>query len=292
MKKCLITGATGLIGSQLLEYLNQNWSIVALSRNSIPSYPTVKTIDIDLSKPWSRDILPEKIDAVIHLAQSEHFREFPQKSEHIFQVNTSTTLQLIDRAIQANAKVFVLASTGGVYGFGDEPFGEDTSINSASNLGFYASTKLCSEILVNNYKSLIDIVILRFFFVYGRGQRKTMLIPRLVRSVLQEQPIILQGSDGIRVNPIHVSDAAKAIVRSLSLKGSYTINIAGSEILSLRQIGETIATTVKKEPIFEVQMDKTPQNILGDNSRMKKLLHDPEINFLEGIKDVVRSETN
>jgi nucleoside-diphosphate-sugar epimerase len=58
-----------------------------------------------------------------------------------------------------------------------------------------------SEIIAENYAPYMNIVILRFFFVYGPRQNTTMLIPRLIRSIKEGNPIILQGSNGIRINP-------------------------------------------------------------------------------------------
>src|SRR4030042_288576 len=115
--------------------------------------------------------LPKSIDAVIHLAQSEHFREFPMHAESIFKVNTASTLRLLEYARQAQVKIFVLASSGGIYGHGDEGFREDQPIEAKDDLGFYLGTKLCAEIIAENYSSFMNIVILRFFFIYGPRQR-------------------------------------------------------------------------------------------------------------------------
>ena len=88
LKKILITGANGLIGYELLKQLSENNIVYALSR----SKPDIKNdnihyIQFDFSKEWNASSLPEKIDVIYHLAQSEHFRDFPGKSEEIFNVN-------------------------------------------------------------------------------------------------------------------------------------------------------------------------------------------------------------
>lgn len=51
-------------------------------------------------------------------------------------------------------------------------------------LGFYLTSKYCSELILDNYSSFLTIIQLRLFFVYGMGQRKDMLIPRLIENVL------------------------------------------------------------------------------------------------------------
>ena len=62
------------------------------------------------------------------------------------------------------------------------------------------------------YQGEFVVVILRFFFVYGPGQSNEMLIPRLVKSVREGQPIALDGLDGLRINPVYVEDAVRAVV--------------------------------------------------------------------------------
>ena len=65
-KKCLITGGSGLLGSFLVPQL-ENWEIVLISK------PTSDLAEEDFVR-----CLPKKADAIIHLAQSNHFKEFPQ----------------------------------------------------------------------------------------------------------------------------------------------------------------------------------------------------------------------
>lgn len=293
MKQCILTGASGLIGSHLLKTIDGDWSIFAISRQP-PINKTlqnnIKYINIDLAHQWNNDFLPNEADAVIHLAQSEHFRDFPDRAEDIFQVNTFTTLRLLDYARKAGAKTFILASSGGIYGYGDREFSEDLEISARGDLGFYLGTKLCSEAIAESYTPFMNIIVLRFFFVYGSGQRRSMLIPRLVQSVLDDKPISLQGQDGIRLNPTHVSDAVAAIIHSLQLKGSHKINVAGSQVFSLREIGEIIGKAVDKEPKFDVQMDVRPRHLVSDINKMSSLLCPPKVRFDEGINMYI-SET-
>jgi nucleoside-diphosphate-sugar epimerase len=122
--------------------------------------------------------------------------------------------------------------------------------------------------------------------MYGAGQRRTMLIPRLIDSVRNASPISLQGEDGIRINPIHVSDAFIAVKALLKQSGSYTINIAGPSILSLKQIAEMIGDELKIKPTFNYSKGE-PTHLIGDISVMKELLHEPKILFRNSIKDLV-----
>jgi UDP-glucose 4-epimerase len=284
MKRILITGATGLIGSSLIPLLKDH-TVFCLGRH-LYTEGKAENIIMDFAEEWDESLLPKQIDAIIHLAQSENFRLFPQKAEDVFDVNVSSTLKLLNYAQKVGAKKFIYASSGGIYGTGNHGFTEENLIHARNDLGFYLSTKLCSEILIENYAPFFDVVMLRFFFAYGAKQKRSMLIPRLVDSVLAQKPIMLQGANGISINPIYVSDAADSIVKSLFLEGNHKINIGGNETLSIREIAEKIGDIVGKKPIY-IQNEGIPQNLIGDISKMKQLLHIPSISFEEGIKNLI-----
>lgn len=285
MKKCLITGGSGLIGRSVINKLLEcGWEVWGVGRNPLPNVTgKYHSIACDLEENSFTEDFPRQVDAVIHLAQSEYFRDFPEHVGKVFSVNTMATLKLLDYARKSGASKFILASSGGIYGHGDEEFMEDSQIAAKSDLGFYLGTKLCSEILAENYTSFMNVVILRFFFVYGPGQKPKMLIPRLIHSVREGIPISLQGENGLSINPIFVTDAAQAVCRALNLNESHKINIGGKELFTLRQVGECIGKIIKREPVYEIH-DVPPRNIVGDTQKMQKLLCVPNTSLHNGIK--------
>jgi nucleoside-diphosphate-sugar epimerase len=174
-----------------------------------------------------------------------------------------------------------------VYGSGDAHMSEEIQIPARGDLGFYLTTKLCSEIVAQNYSPFFSVVILRFFFVYGPNQRQSMLIPRLINLVRNREPIQLQGREGVRINPTHVSDAVAATVRALNLSTSHTINVGGPDVLSLRQIGIEIGHALGHEPIFSVEPNVMPKHLSGDISKMRELLLPPQVTFADGLKSML-----
>lgn len=287
MKRILISGANGLIGHELVKTLCQKNKVYAISRKGVGiQHENVTHIGLDFDKPWDNKLLPSEIDVICHLAQSENFREFPEKGKQIFNVNTSSTVELLNYAVTSGCKKFIYASSGGIYGNSDTGFNEEDPITPGGDLGFYLSTKFCSEILVENYNRFFETSIIRFFFVYGQRQRKNMFIPRIVNSIKEGLPITLQGKEGIKVNPIHVSDAALAVESAICRTGSFKVNVGGSEVLTLKSICESIGLALNIEPKFIFE-DKEPKHLIGDINKMKKLLIDPSIKFDEGIKELL-----
>ncbi len=283
--KIIVTGCTGLIGNELMRQLDQHGGFEAtgLGRKTNAKNSILK---VDLAEDWDFNSLPEKADVIIHLAQSEKFRDFPESSEEVFRVNTLSTLKLLEYARKSGAKKFIYASSGGIYGNSNKGFDEKEPVVANKDLGFYLSTKFCSEILVESYSKLFNTIILRFFFVYGKDQRKSMLIPRLVENIRNGNPITLQGENGITINPIHVSDSAKAIIKAIGLSSNHKINVAGAEELSLKEICECIAGKLNKKAVYSIQNEE-PKNLIGDTKKMRELLWKPGITFNEGINDLI-----
>ncbi len=252
MKNILITGINGLIGQSLTAQLKTDSSIniYGLGRSDAS---WKNTIIIDLEREWSTAQLPEKMDIIIHLAQSEKFRDFPNYSLEVFNVNTYSTLKLLEYARNSGVQKFIYASSGGIYGNKEYGFNEEEPVSARKDLGFYLGSKFCSEIIAENYAPYFNLDILRFFFVYGKNQRRTMLIPRLVDNVRNGIPISLDGQEGIKTNPINVADAGSAIIKSMKLTGYHKINIGGSEILSLREMGNIIGNVTNRTPNFIIK---------------------------------------
>jgi nucleoside-diphosphate-sugar epimerase len=132
----------------------------------------------------------------------------------------------------------------------------------------------------------MQVVVMRFFFIYGYGQNRSMLIPRLVDNVRNGRAIALQGKEGIRINPIHVTDAAAAVIAALGTSKSATYNIAGPDVLSLKNIGETIGELLGVQPHFEYVAGQ-PDDLIGDAASMRMTLHVPEVRVENGIKDLL-----
>ena len=288
-KNIVITGATGLLGSYLLPLLREEYNVwaICLDKPDTDEADPIFWVQYDLSGDLGglRELLPERINALIHLAQSPHFREFPDHAQHVFNVNINTTMHLLDIAQSSGCSHFINASSGGVYEPSSSPLMESDAKLLPMGSGFYPVSKQCGELLVNSYAKLMHTINLRFFFIYGKGQEKGMLIPRLVESVFSGNEILLQGKDGLRINPIYASDAAMAVKRCLQLNEPYTMNVAGQEAVSLRQIGEIIGCRLGKSPVFEENQSDSSEDLVADISKMKRLLGSPKVNIEAGIAE-------
>jgi nucleoside-diphosphate-sugar epimerase len=290
-QRILITGSSGLLGHQTTALLSATglYEIYALQQ-SPSELPDVKTIQISLSNPEFVHQLPDNIDAVMHLAQSNYFRQFPEKATDIFAVNSHATLQLIDYARRAGASRFIYTSTGGVYSGSQASFTESDVCNVDASMGFYAMSKFIGEKLIEHYSAIMHTLIFRPFFIYGTRQKPDMLIPRLLNNIREGKAIGLDGENGLHINPIHVQDAAQAMMKAISYHQSDIFNLGGPEVLSLREIGELMASELHVKANFESNLTRTPRDVVGDIHKLSQLLYTPTITFRQGLHKLITHE--
>lgn len=263
----LITGGDGLLGRELSGRLCQMHSVHSLVHRPVTNPLTgVQYLEVDLSRRLDVSVLPKSIDTVIHLAQSSEFRNFPSGARDTFDVNTGSTLDLLNYCHAANGRKFILASTGGIYEGQDAPLTEAGLLIPPSRIGFYFASKLAAEMLASTYRPLFEVTVLRFFFMFGPRQRQDMFLPRLIKRVLSGEAIQITNDQGIRVNPICVGDAALLVERLVTAPSPPVLNVAGPDIVSIREIGEAIGALAGTEVRYEAGAEA--HDIVADISTM------------------------
>lgn len=289
-RRVIVTGATGLIGRAVVRRLAaQNDHVIAIVRpgNALGLPSGVATAEIDLGERPGRTMTSlGPFDAVIHLAQAAGWHDFPKNAGQVATVSVSATAELAEAAVSAGAKVFVLASSGGIYGPSTTPIVETAPIKPAGELGFYLATKAAAEQLLRYFEMHLTVHILRPFFVYGPMQAPEFLVPRLIKAVRSGTPIRIDGGRGPRLNPIHVDDAAEAFVASLNLGHPLVANIAGSEVVSVRDIGDLAAARIGILAQYEI-VDREPDDFVADITTMSTSLGRPKIELAVGLGEII-----
>lgn len=283
----LLTGATGFVGRHLLALLAADHDVVAIARGAPPAELAghATWLRCDLAAGLDPAALPPRVQTVVHLAQSERYREFPEGTADVVAVNVAAVAALLDYARGAGAGRFVLCSTGGVYGFRDGHAREDDPV---APVGFYQASKLAAELLLGPYRDLLEAVVLRPFFVYGAGQRG-MLVASLAQRVLGGEEVTVDGDPGLRCNPIHVSDATRAIAAAMTVDApAGVVNVAGDETVSISGLVSALAAAAGVPARVIHAGDGPPGDLLGDNALMRDGLGvTPRCGLEEGLRGVV-----
>lgn len=281
----LIIGASGLVGENLANKLAMKHNVFALVRKQ-SSFDFKKEVNLvfgDLNNPEEIK-LPTKIDSVYYIAQSRYFRNFPEQDDDIFNINVKAPYYFVKWAREHEVQNFIYFSSGGIYAKEIKPITENQCLKCLELDSFYLSSKLSAEMLLQSYKNFFKrFVILRPFFIYGPKQNKSMLIPRLIESVVNEKPITIYGKEGLVINPIFVNDVTDACIKLLDIaEGDYLFNIGGNQQLSILEISKIIGEVVAKKPIFKF-IDKTEENLIGDIIKLKENVYVPKVDFRNGI---------
>jgi UDP-glucose 4-epimerase len=286
--RILVTGAGGLVASRLVPRLAASHEVVGVARpGGSPLDLDVETIEADLA---ALDVgaLPHDLDAIVHLAQSRAFRDFPDRAAHVVAVNVESTARLLDHARRAGASTFVYASSGSVYGDRGGPVDEEAPLNPPTH---YAATKAAADLLVQSYAGVLDTVVLRPFAIYGSGQRG-MLVPNLLARLRADETIEIEGEPGIRLSPIHVDDAARAFEAALTLGRAGVVNVAGDEVVSLRALVELLAEADGRSARIVHVGDGDGGASVGDNTRMRTELGvEPTTRLAGGLAEVASASS-
>lgn len=288
--RVLVSGANGLLGRELCEVLSKSHLVTGLVHSAIENpVPDVNYIVTDLSRGIDISSLPKEIDAVFHLAQSAQFRDFPGGTRDTFQVNTGSTLDLLEYCRIADGRQFFLASTGGVYGGQSGPIPEAGFLIPPSEIGFYFASKLAAEMFSSTYRQVFNVAVLRFFFMYGPLQKSDMFLPRLVHSVINGREITINEKGGIRVNPILVDDVANMLSSFLDMELPPVINIGGPDVVSIQEIAEHIGELTSRTPQF-LHQDNAATDVIADVKIMSQLIDVNRLTpFNRGLELLVHS---
>jgi nucleoside-diphosphate-sugar epimerase len=262
----IVTGAAGFIGSRLcaallslggkvlgIDCLRDYYDVALKQRNlrDLSARPgfSFSPGDLSLGTAFIKDILPPDEPVVVyHLAAQAGVRkswgsDFSQYTRD----NITATQNLLEWAVQrGSVEHFVFASSSSVYGIPSEmPMREDVTVPVPHSP--YGVTKLAAENLVRLYGSNHGLVwtVLRFFTVYGPGQRPDMAFNRFICSALAGTPITLYGTGDQTRDFTYVDDVTRALILAGRSPGGLVMNLGGGVRVSVNRVIEILEVVLK-----------------------------------------------
>lgn len=310
----LVTGGAGFIGSSLADFLlKKDYKVVvidnfcdfydpSIKRNNVKDNldnPNYKLYEIDLrcKSDVEKVFRENKIDVVIHLAAMAGVRPSIENPILYQEVNCIGTQNLLEVMKEYGVKNLVMASSSSVYGNNKKvPFKETDIVDYA--ISPYAATKKSNEVMTHVYHKLfnMNVIMLRFFTVYGPRQRPDLAINKFTRLMLNDEEVTMFGDGTTSRDYTYIDDIVSGIYSSINYvlnnNDVYEIvNLGNSSPISLKEMINTIAEVLDKEPkIKEMPMQQGDVNITyADISKAKEMLnYDPKTPFKEGIEKFVK----
>jgi UDP-glucuronate 4-epimerase len=305
-----ITGVAGFIGSHVaLALLRRGGAVFGLDnfdpfydraikeRNLSPlrEYPGFHFLEGDIRDPaaLSRWGAGESPSALIHLAAKAGVRPSLADPAGYADVNVMGTVRVLSFARDRSVPRVLFASSSSVYGGNTKvPFSEDDFVDRP--VSPYAATKKAGELLCHTWAHLyeMDIVSLRFFTVYGPGQRPEMAIHKFTRCLLAGREIELYGDGTTRRDYTYIDDIVSGVLGSLAAPSGYRVyNLGESATLSLADLVALLesATGVRaKRKVLPPQPGDVPVTFADISRARAEIGYDPRTPVEEGVERFVR----
>jgi len=297
MRKILITGAAGFIGSNLINtLLKQECEIAVINRSDNPNFKNIKKYIGDICEYSfiEKSILDFQPNKVFHLAG------YKNRSPDIAEVSLSLNVNLIGtlNLYQALLKVTTVQSvvslgTTDEYGINNSSFTESSFENPISPYGF---SKLCGTQLAKffNRNFNLPVVVLRPTIAYGPLQANDMFIPSLINTLIANKDFKMTEGNQLR-DFIYISDLVEAMLlisENQNCSGEI-FNVGYGESLKLKDVASTIASGLSKEYLLKLGSIPYRQNevmkyVTCIDKFKNKFGWKPKINFKKGIELTVK----
>lgn len=245
MKKILLTGAAGFIGSNTASALLERGDLVVGIDNLNDYYDPARKlanleeirgsapeprkfifhqIDIRDEQDLERPFAEHRYDAIIHLAAMAGVRASIEDPKLYFDVNLGGTLNLLQAAQRHGQPRFVFASTSSVYGQTEViPFVETDHADRP--LAPYPASKRAAELLGYSYFHLFrqDFTALRFFTVYGPRGRPDMMAYKVLDNIFHDEEVPLYNDGQMHRDWTYVDDIVQGVLAAADRPLGYEI---------------------------------------------------------------------
>lgn len=307
METILVTGGAGFIGSHVARKLIATGRKVRVLDNFDPFYDvaikrrnvevtaaaappgTFEAVEGDFRDREVAKRVTADVDGIIHLGALAGVRPSIQDPVRYMDVNVTGT-QILLSAIQDRPGIpFVCASSSSVYGGNTKvPFAEDDPVDHP--VSPYAASKKACEVVCYTHHHLYGhpVTMLRFFTVYGPGQRPEMAIHLFSRKILAGETVPMFGDGTTRRDYTYVDDIVDGVVAALERASGYRIyNIGGSRTTELKTLIGLLGEVLDREVRIE-QLPEQPGDVKqtwADPTRIEQELgFRPRIEIRDGLE--------
>jgi len=313
MKRILITGGAGFLGSYLCErLLSKKESVVALDMadgSKIEHLIGKKNFQFIQGSVLDRDLMErevQKADMIFHFAAIADPKRYVQEPLTVLEIDLQATLNVLKFASQNKAKV-IFASTSEIYGKNPHiPWKEDADRllgQTVINRWCYSTAKAAAEHYLYAYNQQEDLpfVIVRFFNVYGPrlddlGSGRVM--PIFLKQLLMNEPVTIHGDGKQTRTFVYIEDATEAVIKvAFSKKAEgHVFNIGSDKEISMLELAKTMKKVgkfksqfkfISHKKVFGEKYEDIPRRV-PDVSKIKKIVNwQATTSLRDGLKKTI-----
>jgi UDP-glucose 4-epimerase len=304
VKKAIVTGGAGFIGSHLAERLIElGYQAVIIddlssgkmgNMEKVLSGKKAEFVQGNISDLSLLKRLFKNANYVFHLAAITSVPRSIENPQASHEVNVNGTLNVLLAARDNSVRKVVLASSAAVYG--DTPSLPQSEDMMPRPLSPYAVAKLVGEYYCQVFTRIYSLptVCLRYFNVYGPRQdvnsAYAAVIPKFIQEVRRGNPPIIFGDGEQTRDFAFVKDVVEANVMAAQSDITGIFNIGGGESVTINRLAELIVELVgsKVKPIHREPRPGDIKYSLADTSRAKAFGYKPEFDLKEGLAETIR----
>jgi len=304
MKKVIVTGGAGFIGSHLTELLlSRGYHVIIIDDFSTGKManiePLLKNIKVDFIQGSITDLpllqnLFQDVDFVFHQAALSSVPRSVADPLSTNKVNITGTLNVLLAARDNNVKKVIYASSSSVYGDTPTlPKREDMISHPQSP---YALTKLVSEYYCRIFHQIYGLptICLRYFNVYGPRQdsdsQYAAVIPIFITRLSQNKPPIIYGDGEQTRDFTFVKDVIQANIIGAESDACGIFNIGRGENRTLNDLAKTITDLMGKDLQSEYQPPRVGdvRDSLADISKARAIGYEPQYSLDKGLRETIK----
>jgi UDP-glucose 4-epimerase len=291
LEKVFITGATGFLGSHLVDCLTKRGATISVLVRDHPERITRDGLCVvkgDLRYPF----IISDASTVFHLAAISHVGRALENPRQTFETNTAGTLTVLEAIRQSSSvEKLVFVSSAHVYGTPLYiPIDEGHPVRAQEP---YAASKLAAEAFVSAYSSAygIPIAIARLFNTYGPRQHPDFVVPSIIRRALSQEALTLGNLTPTR-DFTYVDDIVGAFLH-LAESGEGIYNVASGVEISIEALVARVAEILGKPLTVSSQRTQRRsatveiERMCADITRIKALGWKPRVSLIDGLTNTI-----
>lgn len=305
MKRILVTGGAGFVGSHLCErLLNDGHDVICLDNfftgqkdniKHLMSSPYFEVVRHDITMPYYAEV-----DEIYNLACPASPIHYQHNAIKTIKTSVMGSINMLGMAKRLKAKI-LQASTSEVYGdpqIHPQPETYWGNVNPIGPRACYDEGKRCSETLFTSYhqQNRVRIKIARIFNTYGPHMRCNdgRVVSNFITQALKEEPLTIYGNGMQTRSFMFIDDLVEGLVRLMATDDSVTgpINLGNPSEFTIKQLAELIIEqTRSKSSLDYMKLPKDdPVQRQPDISLARESLNqwEPKVSLQEGLQPTIR----
>lgn len=292
LRKILITGSSGTIGTMLCEtLLREGFTIYGFDKRHNRWNPKIDKLTIIgnlLNKDALRKI-PSDIELVIHLAANARVYNLVVDPDLALE-NIIATYNILEFTRKNDIKQIIIASSREVYGNKRSMVSSEEAVDIQRCESPYSASKISTEALSYAFGTCYktEYIVFRFSNVYGMYDDSDRFIPLTIKRMMKNEDVIIYGKKKV-LDFTYIDDCVNGIVngiKSFRAARNNVFNIASSEGSRLVDVANLIKRMLNSKSRIVIQSNRQGEVIkfIADISKAKKeLFYEPQYSITRGL---------